>query len=79
MCELIKFTFVGDTLESGGNFGTYVSGAKLTVNKNNQSAGLIEHWRQSNEQQREESCSLQAKVDSVMLVINVVLWDFNFQ
>lgn len=48
--ELIKVTFVGDTLGSGGNFGTCVCGAKLTVNTNNQSAGPIEHWRQSNEQ-----------------------------
>lgn len=53
MKELIKVTFVGDTLGSGGNFGTCVCGAKLTVNTNNQSAGPIEHWRQSNEQQRE--------------------------
>lgn len=51
--ELIKVTFVGDTLGSGGNFGTCVCGAKLTVNTNNQSAGPIEHWRQSNEQPKE--------------------------
>jgi len=46
--ELIKVTFVSDAWGSEGSFGTCVCGAKLTVNTNNQSAGPIEYWRQSN-------------------------------
>lgn len=50
--ELIKVTFISDAWGSEGSFGTCVCGAKLTVNTNNQSAGPIEYWRQSNRRRR---------------------------